>query len=121
MKEVAKRGSGKKIAAGIFAGAIAGAIAGILFTPKKGKEIRADLKKHADKIKKEVAKKAEKMEDITKEKYNQAIKEVSVLYKKAKKIKEEDLKEIVDDLKDRWPEVSKKVKKTENSKNKEGK
>jgi gas vesicle protein len=110
--------SGKKIIAGFALGTIAGIIGGILFAPKKGEETRKEIKNKIDKNKftQEVIKKTEKLTEITKEKYSEIIEEVSGFYKKAKKIKEENLKEIVDELKNRWPEISKKLKTKSNSK-----
>jgi gas vesicle protein len=94
-------------------GAIAGIVAGILLAPKKGKETRKELKKAIEKnqIAREVVKRVEKIGEISKEKYLKVVDETSSFYKRAKKVKEEDLKEIVDDLKGRWPEISKKLKK----------
>ncbi|MGB4253944.1 MAG: YtxH domain-containing protein [Minisyncoccales bacterium] len=110
-KEI-KQGAGKKVAAGLLAGAIAGMIAGILVAPKKGEETRKELKNRLEKNKfaKEVAKRLEKMGEVTKEKYNQAVDEVSDIYRRAKKVKDEDLKEIVEEIRDRWPEIVKKIK-----------
>ncbi|MFH0987599.1 MAG: YtxH domain-containing protein [Patescibacteria group bacterium] len=108
--EEKNKGVGKKIAFGVIAGTIIGIITGILLAPKKGSEIRKDLKKNAEKIKKEVAKKVAKARELTKEKYEQIVGEVSGFHKRVKKIKDEDLKEIVDDLKSRWSDISKEIK-----------
>lgn len=107
-----KNSSGKKLAAGILAGAIAGLIGGILVAPKKGKETREELKKRIEKNKfaKEVAKRLEKVGEVSKEKYNQIVDEVSDIYRRAKRVKDEDLKEIANDLKNHWPEIAKKLK-----------
>ncbi|HOK35244.1 MAG TPA: YtxH domain-containing protein [Candidatus Pacearchaeota archaeon] len=107
-----KKDSGKKITAGLFAGAIAGLLAGILLAPKEGKETREEIKKRIEKNKfaKEVMKRLGKVGEVTKEKYNQVVDEVTDVYKRAKKVKDEDLKEIVDDIKSHWPEIAKKLK-----------
>lgn len=110
MREERKKHSGKKIAAGFVVAAISGIIAGALLAPKKGKEMRKDFKRISEKIGKDVTEKAGKIGKLTEEKYNDIVKEALLFYKKAKEIKEEDLKEIVDNLKDRWPEISKKLK-----------
>ncbi|MDD3735148.1 MAG: YtxH domain-containing protein [Candidatus Pacebacteria bacterium] len=112
MTEEKKKSSGKKVAAGVAAGVVAGIVAGILLAPKKGKETREDLKKAVEKNKftKEVIERLKKIEDITKEKYEKVVDEVSDFYRRLKRIKNEDIKEIADDLKGRWPEISKKLK-----------
>lgn len=115
MSEERKKYSGKKIAAGVVVGAISGIIAGVLLAPKKGKEIRKDFKRISEKIGKDVAEKAGEVGKLTEEKYSDIVKEASVFYKKAKKIKDEDLKEIVDNIKDRWPEVSEKLEKNKDT------
>lgn len=107
--EEKKRSAGKKIAAGALIGTIAGLAAGILLAPKKGKETRENLKKAADRIGKDIGKKVAKMEKLTKIKYDVIVDEVSALYETAKKIKKEDLKEVIDSFKNRWPETSRKV------------
>ncbi len=88
MAEKSKKGSGKKIAAGLLTGAIAGAIAGILLAPKKGKETREELKKRIEKNKfaNEVAKRMGEIGKITKEKYNQIVDEVADIYRRAKRV-----------------------------------
>jgi len=112
MEKETKKGIGKKVTAGLLAGAIVGIVTGVLVAPKKGKETRKELKKRIEKNKfaKEVAKKLEKMSGVTKEKYNQAVDEVSDVYRRAKKVKDEDLKEIIGEVKSRWPEIVKKMK-----------
>ena len=106
-----KDDSAKKITAGFIAGAIAGAIAGILLAPKKGKELRADLKKKADEISKNVVKKAERVGKLSKKKYEEIVEEAAKVYEKARNIKKEDIKEIVKHLKSKWPEIEKKIQK----------
>ncbi len=46
----------KLLPVGAVIGAIAGVIAGVLTAPKSGKETRADIKKKADELKKNVKK-----------------------------------------------------------------
>ena len=45
--------SKRKFVLGALFGAVAGVVAGVLTAPKSGKETRADLKKKANKLKKE--------------------------------------------------------------------
>ncbi len=112
MDKEKKQSSGKKIAAGLLTGVIAGIVTGILIAPKKGKETREELKKRIEKNKfaKEVANRLKKVGEVTKEKYNDVVDEVSDIYRRAKRVKDEDLKEIVEEIKGRWPEIAKKLK-----------
>lgn len=109
--EEKQKGSAKKIAIGTLAGAILGVIVGILLAPQKGKKTRKELKKVSEKIAKDIAKKATGVKKLTKERYNRIVDEVLDFYEKAKKIKKEDLKEIVNDLKAKWPQIAQKLKK----------
>ena|SRR3989338_1551642 len=111
MTEKKNKNSVKGILTGLILGGLAGAVAGILLAPKSGKALRKDLQKISHKIAKEVAKKVEEAGEMSKEKYHRLVEEVSDVYRGAKEIKDKDVKEIVDDLKSRWPEVFKKLKK----------
>ena len=55
--------------------------------------------------------KIEDAKEMTEEKYHQLVEEASDIYRGAKGIKDKEIREIVDSLKSRWPEVSKKLKK----------
>jgi gas vesicle protein len=105
------KGTGKKIVGAAFLGALAGAVAGILLAPKKGEETRKDLKELSEKIKKQVAKKVAQVKKLTKKDYEKIINRVVAQYEVAKKFSQEDMKEIIDDIKNRWKEVDKKLKK----------
>lgn len=109
--EKKNKNSSKGILTGLALGAVAGALAGILLAPKSGKALRRDLQRISHKIAKEVAKKVEEAGEMTKEKYHQLVEETSDIYRRAKEIKDKDVNDIVDDLKSRWPKVSKKLKK----------
>ncbi|MBU4129132.1 YtxH domain-containing protein [Patescibacteria group bacterium] len=106
-----KMNSVKKIITAGILGIVAGAIAGVLLTPKAGKALRKDLKKVYLKISQEVVKDAKKMKNLTQEGYEELVDKISDVYRKAKKVKDEDLEEIVKDLKKRWSEIAKKLKK----------
>lgn len=103
--------SSKKVLAGMVAGALVGVMAGILFAPKSGKVTRKELKRVSDRVGKEIIKRADKFENLTEEKYHQILEEVSGVVRKAKKMKAEDLQEIIDDFKKRWPVILKQLKK----------
>ena len=101
-----KRGATKKI----LAAAILGVIAGVLLAPKAGRELRKDLRKIMQKMEKEIIQKAGKTKKLGREKYDEIVEIAANSYAKAKKIKKEDLKEIVKDLKKCWTDIAKKLK-----------
>jgi gas vesicle protein len=107
MKE---QNSCKKVTAGVLAGMAMGIIIGILMAPKKGKELRADLKKSADIVAKDIAKKITKLDEISKKKYEEVIDEAIAFYKKVKKMGDRDIAQIKKHFKGRWPDISKGVK-----------
>lgn len=106
-----KKGSVKEIVAAGILGAVAGVLAGVLLVPKRGKKFQKDLKNVYRKISEELVKNAKKMKDLTQEGYEELVDKISDVYGKTKEVREEDLKNIVKDLKSRWLEISKKLKK----------
>lgn len=78
-------GEKKKMVAGFLAGIIAGLTAGILLAPKKGKEVREDIKKLSQKLVKGAVEKTEKFGKLTKAEYEKIVEEVSELLKKITK------------------------------------
>lgn len=111
MEEIKKSKKGK-IAAGIAAGVLAAALVAAFLSSKEGKKFKKNLGKQFESFKKDVEKKLAEIEVLTKEKYQRVIDEVSGFYKRVKKVKEEDLKEIVADIKARWPKIEKRLKAT---------
>ena len=69
---------------GLLVGAAAGAIAALLFAPKSGKEMRAEIKKAIIEISEKTEEQAKKIKNITKEKYAEVIDTVIDGYKKAR-------------------------------------
>lgn len=98
----------KKIAQAAAIGTAVGVAIGMLLAPKKGKELRKDLKELPAKIRKEVSEKAGKIKDLTQKHYEKLIDTVAGFYKKAKKVKKADLEKIVKELKKSWKAVSRK-------------
>jgi len=58
---------------GIAVGAVAGAIAGLLLAPKSGQETREEITADLNEIKDKLVARLEKLEDCTKEKYDEAV------------------------------------------------
>ena len=125
--------SKKSVIGALAGGAIIGATAGVLLAPKSGKETRKDIVKAAAKIskkvknmsaadvKKYVTKKVSNIEkalkDLEKEKVvkdakkkiKSIQKDVANLYEDIKDNTEEQVKEIVDTLRDKVEEVNEKI------------
>lgn len=99
----------KDFVKGAAVGVIAGAIAGILFAPKSGKETRADIKKHYDEMKEQIAKELSTAGKFTKETYSKVVKKVVSAYEKGKKISKEEAGEAIDKLESGFEEVKKRV------------
>jgi len=96
---------------------IASAIAAIGITAflktAKGKKAKKEIEKLAKDFKKDLLAKVKKIKEISKEKYEKIVDELSDFYLRVKKVKEEDLKEIVAFLKSKWPQIEKKLKSKE--------
>jgi gas vesicle protein len=76
---------------GFLIGAAAGAIAALLLTTKTGEELRTDIKRAALDISEKVEEKADKVKNITKEKYSEIINSVVETYNKAKDFTEKEI------------------------------
>lgn len=92
-------------AAGIVAGAVVGAISALLLAPQSGKKTRQDIVKHAQKVGKKVALEAEKVKDLTHDKYVDIVEKVAKEYKD--KVPVGELKTMCSNLKKEWPKIAK--------------
>ncbi|MBP8590970.1 YtxH domain-containing protein [Candidatus Shapirobacteria bacterium] len=91
------KGVKKNILAAVL-GALAGGVAGILFAPKSGKETRGDIKKAVEKATAEIKEKAEGVRDLTVEKYQAIVDEVTGEYQELKDLSAEKLGKIRENL-----------------------
>jgi len=99
-------------------GALLGAIGALLFAPKSGKELRADIKQVSQEIIEKLDAEVEKAKILTKEKYMQIVSEIVKTYHQAEKIKQEDLPQIIEELKAHWQKIEAKLKEEEKNQNK---
>ncbi len=76
---------------GFVIGAAAGAVAALLLTTKTGEELRTDIKRAVLEISEKVEEKADKIKNMTKEKYSEIINGVMETYNKAKDFTEKEI------------------------------
>lgn len=100
---------GKIIATGAGVAALSVA-AYVLFGPE-GKKNRKKIKGWAVKMKGEIIEKFEDMKEVTEPMYHKVVDEISSKYAKAKGISQEEINEVVGDLKKHWKTLSKDTKK----------
>lgn len=110
VKKVSKSNNlGKTIAVG--AGIAALSVAGYVLFGPEGKKNRKKIKGWAVKMKGEIIEKFEEMKEVTEPMYHKVVDEISAKYAKAKGISQEEVKEVVTDLKKHWKMISKDAKK----------
>ena len=99
----------KTFVEGIAVGAVAGAIAGLLLAPKSGQEMRNDIKEALMEIKDQIVERLEKLEDFTQETYDAVVKAVIAEYAAAKKITDDEAKELEAKLGDGYEAIKKTI------------
>jgi gas vesicle protein len=88
---------------GFVIGLAAGAVAALLLTTKTGEELRTDIKRAVLDISEKVEEKADKVKNITREKYSEILNGVMETYNKAKEFTEKEIeiiKKVILDQKD---------------------
>jgi len=105
---MAKGSATKKIAGGLGLAALAAAAATTYyFYGKDGKKHRADAKHWGHAAKGEMLKKIKGMKQVSKQTYEQAVREVLAKYKQAKNIDPAELVALGTELKGHWDDISK--------------
>ena len=99
----------KNLIEGLAVGAVAGAIAGLLLAPKSGEEMRNDIKEDLMDIKDQIVERLEKLEDLTQAKYDEVVKAVVAEYSAAKKITDDEAKELEAKLGDDYEAIKKTI------------
>ncbi|MHB8997106.1 MAG: YtxH domain-containing protein [Armatimonadota bacterium] len=94
---------------GIAVGAVAGAIAGLLLATKSGQETREEISSDLIEIKDKLVARLEKLEDCTKEKYEEAVTAIVAEYSAAKKIPAEQAEELEAKLRDGYETILKTI------------
>lgn len=108
-KKVNKKGGlGQALAVGAGV-AVASAAAYLLMGPE-GKKNRKQIKGWAVKMKGEMIEKLEDLQEVTEPMYNKVVDEISSKYAKVKNIDQEDVNEVVGELKKHWKALAKDAK-----------
>lgn len=85
-----------------MAGAVLGLAAGLFVQSKKGKQLTKDAKKKALVLQKQVMKKLDEVDDLTKDKYAEIVDQVLAYYAKTKDVAKNELPEVRDYLMGKW-------------------
>jgi len=88
---------------GFALGFVAGAVTALFLTTKTGEELRSDIKKVTKEIIGKVEERANKVKNITKDKYNEIVNSVISTYKNLKDLTEKEtefIKEVISKQKD---------------------
>jgi len=110
MVKTNKKGSGVATAVGIGAGIAAlSAAAYIMFGPN-GKKNQKALRGWAVKMKGEVIEKLEQAKEITEPVYHSIVDQVQAKYAKLKNVDQDELEEIVADIRKHWKSLEKEAK-----------
>lgn len=97
--------STKNLFKGLLMGLAIGGVAGVLLAPKSGKQVRQDLKKAYKSTSKDIAKRINDIEDISKSKYEQIVEAVINEYKKLDPITQEQIDSLKVILQKKWSEI----------------
>jgi len=97
--------STKNLFKGLLAGLAIGGILGVLLAPKSGKQVRQDLRKAYKSTSKDIAKRINNIEDISKSKYDQVVEAVINEYKKLDPMTQEQIESLKATLQNKWSEI----------------
>ncbi len=97
--------STKNLFKALLAGLAIGGILGVLLAPKSGKQVRQDLRKAYKATSKDIAKRINNIEDISKSKYDQVVEAVVNEYKKLDPMTQEQVESLKSTLQNKWSEI----------------
>ena len=100
-------GNKKKIMGGALIGAVLGIAAGMLMAPKKGKELRKDVKKISADFYKSIAPELKKIKKFSEKEYKIFVKKAAVNYSKVKKLSTEEAKILANEAQKSWNHLKK--------------
>ena len=106
-KNMGKKGLGAKTIIGIGAGVAAVSAAAYLLFGPNGKKNQKAIKGWTIKMKGEIIEKFEKAKELTEPVYHEIIDSVQAKYAKLKNTDQEELKEVVDNIKKHWKAINK--------------
>ncbi len=95
---------------GLMAGAIIGMAAGLFIQSKKGKVILRDAEKKALKLQAKLMKELQGVQDLTKDKYEEIVDNVTAYYAKSKDIAKTEIPEVKNFLLGKWGQIEKQMK-----------
>ncbi|MBI2551138.1 YtxH domain-containing protein [Candidatus Uhrbacteria bacterium] len=93
----------------LMMGLTAGFFAGLFIRSRKGEELRAEAKKAAQALQKELNKKWKANECFTKAEYEEMVKEVLGHFQRAKGIAASEMADLEQFFKSQWKEIQKKL------------
>lgn len=97
--------SKKRLFKTLMLGLAIGGVLGVLLAPKSGKQVRQDLKKAYRATSKDIARRINDIEDISKSKYEQIVEAVINEYKKLDPITQEQIESLKSILYSKWTEI----------------
>lgn len=97
--------------AGAALGAIVGTAAGVLLTPKTEEKVRCEVKKITKLLTERALKEVEKKTGLTRAQYEKIVDSVLAGYAKNSKLAKKTIDALSKDLKNRWDEIQKELKK----------
>jgi gas vesicle protein len=97
--------STKRLFKTLMLGLAVGGVLGVLLAPKSGKQVRQDLKKAYRATSKDIARRINDIEDISKSKYDQVVEAVINEYKKLDPMTQEQIESLKLTLQNKWSEI----------------
>ena len=97
--------STKRLFKTLMLGLAIGGVLGVLLAPKSGKQVRQDLKKAYRATSKDIARRINDIEDISKSKYEQIVEAVINEYKKLDPMTQEQIESLKSILYSKWTEI----------------
>lgn len=97
--------SKKRLFKTLMLGLAIGGVLGVLLAPKSGKQVRQDLKKAYRATSKDIARRINDIEDISKSKYEQIVEAVINEYKKLDPMTQEQIDSLKTILQKKWTEI----------------
>ena len=101
----------KKFLGGLALGAVLGSALGLFFSPGKGKENREKFKKISKKVSEELITDVTKLKTVGKKEYEEVVENIIKKYKKDDLLSASAWGEIASELKLRWKDIQKEMKK----------
>jgi len=104
---MAKKKNSLKILEGALAGAALGVMAGMLLAPESGKALRKDVKKKSAEFYNRLSTQLKKAKKMSEEDYKEMVEKAMKGYAKAKKLSEKEVKELTKQAKSHWKHFKK--------------